>query len=128
MQTSCEVDHQRLEDLAPFDHEKGRRLVGSQILGQVLCVSVVRLNGAQEWIRGWRVREEESGGCRRNRAGRKQLYGVYGEKNLYGKKCVGVNRETFLIDKDGIVRKVWPKVNPDDHASEALEEVDALKL
>ncbi len=57
-----------------------------------------------------------------------QLYGVYGEKNLYGKKYMGVNRETFLIDKDGIVRKVWPKVKPDEHASEVLEEVDALKL
>src|SRR5260370_691657 len=57
-----------------------------------------------------------------------QLYGVYGEKNLYGKKYVGVNRETFLIDRDGIVRKVWPKVKPDEHASEVLEEVDALKL
>jgi thioredoxin-dependent peroxiredoxin len=57
-----------------------------------------------------------------------QLYGVYGEKNLYGKKYMGVNRETFLIDKDSIVRKVWPKVKPDDHASEVLEEVDALKL
>lgn len=41
---------------------------------------------------------------------------------------MGVNRETFLIDKDGIVRKVWPKVKPDEHASEVLEEVDALKL
>ena len=40
----------------------------------------------------------------------------------------GVNRETFLIDRDGIVRKVWPKVKPDDHASEVLEEVDALRL
>src|SRR5260370_38433634 len=34
-----------------------------------------------------------------------QLYGVYGEKNMYGKKYMGVSRETFLIDKAGVVRK-----------------------
>ena len=56
------------------------------------------------------------------------LYGAYGEKNMYGKKYMGVNRETFLIDRDGIVRKVWPKVKPDGHADEVLEAVDTLKL
>ena len=57
-----------------------------------------------------------------------QLYGVYGEKNMYGKKYMGVNRETFLIDKDGIVRKVWHKVKPEEHTNELLETVDALNL
>jgi thioredoxin-dependent peroxiredoxin len=57
-----------------------------------------------------------------------QLYGVWKEKNLYGKKFLGVNRETFLIDKDGIVRKIWHKVKPDEHASEVLETVEALGL
>ncbi len=57
-----------------------------------------------------------------------QLYGVWKEKNLYGKKFMGVNRETFLIDKDGIVRKIWDKVRPDEHASEVLETVEALGL
>ncbi len=41
---------------------------------------------------------------------------------------MGVNRSTFLIDKDGVIRKIWHKVKPDEHASEVLEEVDALKL
>jgi len=50
------------------------------------------------------------------------------QKNLYGKKFMGVNRETFLIDKDGIVRKIWHKVKPDEHASEVLETVEALGL
>ncbi len=57
-----------------------------------------------------------------------QLYDVYKEKNLYGKKFMGVNRSTFLIDKDGIVRKVWHKVQPEEHANEVLETVDALHL
>ncbi len=57
-----------------------------------------------------------------------QLYGVWKEKNLYGKTFMGVNRETLLIDKDGIVRKIWHKVRPDEHASEVLETVEALDL
>ncbi len=57
-----------------------------------------------------------------------QEYGAYGEKNMYGKKYMGVNRSTFLIDKEGIVRRVWHKVKPEGHASEVLEAVDALKL
>ncbi len=55
-----------------------------------------------------------------------QLYGVYGEKNMYGKKYMGVTRATFLIDKDGVVQKVWPKVKPEEHAAEVLQAVDAL--
>jgi thioredoxin-dependent peroxiredoxin len=55
-----------------------------------------------------------------------QLYGVWKEKNFYGKKFLGVNRETFLIDKDGIVRKAWHKVTAEGHAEEVLEAVDAM--
>ncbi len=57
-----------------------------------------------------------------------QLYGVYKERNMYGKKFMGVNRETFLIDKDGIIRKIWHKVKPDDHASEVLATIEELHL
>ena len=53
-----------------------------------------------------------------------EAYGVWVEKSMYGKKYMGVNRETFLIDKDGIVRKIWNKVKPDDHANEVLEAVE----
>jgi thioredoxin-dependent peroxiredoxin len=57
-----------------------------------------------------------------------QRYGVYGEKNMYGKKFMGVTRSTFLIDKNGIVRKVWPKVKAEGHAQEVLETIEALGL
>jgi thioredoxin-dependent peroxiredoxin len=57
-----------------------------------------------------------------------QLYGVWKEKNMYGKKYMGVNRQTFLIDKDGIVRKVWPKVKAAEHAQEVLEAIESLGL
>ncbi|SRR5258707_10714369 len=57
-----------------------------------------------------------------------QAYGVYGEKNMYGRKFMGISRVTFLIDKEGVVRKVWPKVKPDGHAEEVLEAVETLQL
>ena len=38
-----------------------------------------------------------------------QLYGVWKKKNVYGKTVLGVNREAFLIDNEGIVRKIWHK-------------------
>ena len=57
-----------------------------------------------------------------------QLYGVWKEKNYAGKTYMGVNRETFLIDKDGIVRKVWPKVKADQHAQEVLDIIESLGL
>ena len=57
-----------------------------------------------------------------------QLYGVWKEKNYAGKTYWGVNRETFLIDKDGIVRKVWPKVKAAEHAQEVLDAIESLGL
>ena len=57
-----------------------------------------------------------------------QLYGSYGEKTNYGKTYMGVHRKTFLIDKDGVVRKIWHKVKPEGHADEVLEAVEALQL
>jgi peroxiredoxin Q/BCP len=57
-----------------------------------------------------------------------QLYGVWKEKEYSGKKFMGINRETFLIGKDGIVRKVWPKVKADGHTQEVLDTVESLGL
>lgn len=57
-----------------------------------------------------------------------QRYDVWKEKNMYGKKYMGVNRSTFLIDKDGVVRKIWHKVKPEGHAEEVLETVEELHL
>jgi peroxiredoxin Q/BCP len=57
-----------------------------------------------------------------------QLYGVWKEKSFAGKTYMGINRETFLIDKDGIVRKVWPKVKAAEHAQEVLDTIESLGL
>jgi thioredoxin-dependent peroxiredoxin len=49
------------------------------------------------------------------------LYGVYGEKQFMGKKYMGINRQTFLIDEEGKIKKVFDKVSVDEHADEVLE-------
>jgi peroxiredoxin Q/BCP len=55
-----------------------------------------------------------------------EAYGVWQEKSLYGKKFMGIVRATFLIDGDGVIRRVWPKVKVKGHAEEVLEAVEAL--
>lgn len=54
-------------------------------------------------------------------------YGVWVEKSMYGKKYMGVERSTFLIDKTGKVARSWRKVRVPGHADEVLEAVKALK-
>ena len=52
-----------------------------------------------------------------------QAYGVWQEKKLYGKVSMGVVRTTFIIDENGVIQKVMPKVKPDTNAAEVLEMV-----
>jgi peroxiredoxin Q/BCP len=47
-------------------------------------------------------------------------YGAYGTKNFYGKESTGVLRTTFVIDREGILRKIYPNVKVDQHADEVL--------
>lgn len=49
-----------------------------------------------------------------------QAYGVWQEKKLYGKTSMGVVRTTFLIDEQGCIEKIMPKVKPDTNAAEIL--------
>lgn len=49
-----------------------------------------------------------------------EKFGAWREKNMYGKKSWGIQRSTFLIDAQGVVRKVWPKVSVDGHDEQVL--------
>ena len=49
-----------------------------------------------------------------------QAYGVWQDKKLYGKVSMGVVRSTYLIDEQGVIEKVMPKVKPDTNAAEIL--------
>lgn len=55
-----------------------------------------------------------------------EKYGAWREKNMYGKKSMGVQRSTFLIDSQGKVARVWKKVSVDGHDQQVLEALSEL--
>ena len=55
-----------------------------------------------------------------------ETYGVWVEKNLYGKKSMGIQRATFLIDKNGTIAAVWPKVKVEGHVAEVAARLAEL--
>ena len=55
-----------------------------------------------------------------------KLYDVLQEKSMYGKKYIGIERSTFLIDRNGILRKMWRNVKVPGHIQEVLEALKAL--
>ena len=55
-----------------------------------------------------------------------EAYGVWGEKILYGRTYMGVERATYLIDADGVIRRAWRKVTVKGHAAEVLDAVRSL--
>ena len=56
-----------------------------------------------------------------------EAYGVWQEKKNYGKVSMGVVRSTYIIDENGVIEKVMPKVKPDTNAAEILEYLSAGK-
>lgn len=62
--------------------------------------------------------DEDEALCRR--------FEVLKEKNLYGKKVMGIERSTFLIDRDGVLRREWRKVKVEGHVAEVLLALKAL--
>lgn len=55
-----------------------------------------------------------------------ERYGVWGEKSMYGKTYMGIDRSTFLIDGAGVMREAWHKVKVPGHAEAVLEAVNGL--
>lgn len=49
-----------------------------------------------------------------------EAYGVWKEKSMYGRKYMGIERSTFLIDEKGVIRKIFRKVKPEGHAEEVF--------
>lgn len=56
-----------------------------------------------------------------------EAYGVWAQKSMFGKKYMGVNRTTFVIDAKGRIARVFEKVNPLGHGADVAEAVSALK-
>ena len=55
-----------------------------------------------------------------------ERYGVWKEKSMYGKTYMGIERTSFLIDGDGIIRKIWNKVKVDGHIEDVLSAIREL--
>ncbi len=55
-----------------------------------------------------------------------EAYGVWVEKSMYGKKYMGIERSTILVDASGKIARIWPKVKIPDHAEEVLAAAKAL--
>jgi peroxiredoxin Q/BCP len=55
-----------------------------------------------------------------------ERYGVWKEKNMYGRTYMGIERTTVLIDASGTIARIWPKVKVAGHAEDVLEAVKAL--
>lgn len=53
-------------------------------------------------------------------------YSVIGEKSMFGKKYIGINRVTFLIDPKGKITHIWPKVSVNGHAREVLQKLQNI--
>lgn len=56
-----------------------------------------------------------------------QAYGVYKEKMMYGKPVMGLERTTFIIGKDGLIKKIFPKVKVDGHIEAVLAALDQVQ-
>ncbi len=57
-----------------------------------------------------------------------ETYGVWVQKNNYGTKYMGIERTTFLIDRQGIIRHIWRRVHVEGHAAEVLKLIELLHL
>lgn len=55
-------------------------------------------------------------------------YGVWVQKNMHGHKYMGIERTTFLIDRQGTIRAVWPRVKVEGHVEEVIKYVEALQM
>ncbi|MCX7923405.1 MAG: thioredoxin-dependent thiol peroxidase [Clostridia bacterium] len=53
-----------------------------------------------------------------------EKYGVWVEKKLYGRKYMGIERSTFLIDENGLLEKIWENVSPDKHIGQILSHIN----
>ncbi len=56
-----------------------------------------------------------------------EAYGVWVEKSMYGKKYMGIQRSTFIIDQKGSIKRIWRNVSVTNHAQEVLETIESLK-
>ena len=108
------------EALGFSDHQKGFAALGARIVG-VSPDSVAKHQKfkAKHGLTITLAADTEKQVC--------ELYGVWVEKSMYGRKYMGVERSTFLIDADGRVAKAWRKVKVPGHVEAVLEAVKEIQ-
>jgi peroxiredoxin Q/BCP len=113
--SGCTVEAQEFRDLAPKFKKAGVTVLGispDSIKSHCGFADKQKLNFALLSDEDHAVAEK---------------FGVWVQKSMYGRKYMGIQRATFLIDGEGRIAKVWPKVTPKGHAAEVLAAALALK-
>jgi thioredoxin-dependent peroxiredoxin len=114
MTSGCTLESQRFRDLYAGFRRAGTAIVGVSRDG----IASHRKFREKEQLPFELLADEEEKACR--------LFDVIKEKSLYGRKYLGIERSTFLIDREGVLRQEWRKVKVQGHAEEVLEEAKSL--
>ena len=114
MTSGCTRESQDFRDLHPQFHKAGVRIVG---ISRDSLASHEKFKSKEQWPFAL-LSDPEERVCK--------LFDVIREKSLYGRKYLGIDRSTFLIDKRGVLRHEWRKVKVPGHAEEVLDAARAL--
>lgn len=114
MTSGCTIEAQNFRDLNTAFRKAGAQVVG---VSRDSCKSHVKFRD-KESLNYELLSDEDESVC--------GLFDVIHEKNMYGRKVMGVVRSTFLIDAEGVLAQEWRKVKVDDHAEAVLEAAKRL--
>jgi peroxiredoxin Q/BCP len=106
--SGCTTEACEFRDLTPDFREAGAELFGISVLDSASKAGFKAKHGLTYPL----LADEDHAVA--------EAYGVWVEKTSYGKTSMGVARTTFLIDPDGVVAHVWPRVTVEGHAAEVL--------
>ena len=114
MTSGCTLESQAFRDLHPAFRRARTRILG---ISRDPLTAQEKFK-AKEKLPFELLADESEKVCR--------LFDVIREKNMYGRKVLGIERSTFLIDDSGVLRREWRKVKVDGHAEEVLEAAKSL--
>lgn len=114
MTSGCTLESQRFRDLYPAFRRAGVAIVG---ISRDSVASHLKFRD-KERLPFELLADTEETACR--------LFDVIKEKTLYGRKYLGIERSTFLLDGRGVLRREWRKVKVQGHAEEVLEAAQSL--